>query len=213
MTVWTYWAEVNDGIHDVLTSQVGERTEVMDVDEAFNLRPVDQSKAKSANAAARSKMLDACPTRGRVAFVGVYGHACHCTFSIFRTSVNLIRVAELAGIKRPKPVPLALHHGAGRRLLRLKRGANSMLPLGPFGAFNTSLDAQYGVIAKIGKAVFDRSVNVVQMMLTGRHEVELRCHEFPVQLGELGRNHGFLSAERQSSAAGPAAKPEDREQP
>ena len=68
-----------------------------------------------------------------------------------------------------------------------------MLPLGPFGAFSTSLVALYGVIAKIGEAVFDRSVNVVQMMLTGRHEVELRCHEFPVQLGELGRNHGFLS--------------------
>jgi hypothetical protein len=63
-------------------SQVGERTEVMDVDEAFNLRPVDQSKAKSANAAACSKMLDACPTRGRVPFVGVYGDAYHCALSI-----------------------------------------------------------------------------------------------------------------------------------
>jgi len=46
VTVGAHWAEVSDGIHDVLTSQVGERTEVMDVDEAFNLRPVDQSKAK-----------------------------------------------------------------------------------------------------------------------------------------------------------------------
>ena len=109
------------------------RTEVMDVDEAFNLRPVDQSKAKSANAAACSKMLDACPTRGKVPFVGVYGDAYHCTLSIFRTGVNFIRVGDLAGIKRPKPVPLALHHGAGRRLLRLKRRRNSMLPLGPFG--------------------------------------------------------------------------------
>jgi len=180
VTVGAHWAEVSDGIHDVLTSQVGERTEVMDVDEAFNLRPVDQPKAKSANAAACSKMLDACPTRGRVPFVGVYGDAYHCTLSIFRTSLNFIRVGELAGIKRPKPVPLALYHEAGRRLLRLKRGANSMLPLGPIGAFSTSLDAQHGVIAKLGEAVFDRPVNVVQMTLTGRHEVELRGHEFPV---------------------------------
>jgi len=193
MTVGTHRAEVSDGIHDVLTTQVGERTQVMDVDESFNLRPVDQSKAKSANAATCSVMLDTCPTRGRVPFVGVYGNAHDCTLSVFRASVNLIRVGNLAGIECPKPVSLALHYWTRRRLLRLKSGPNSMLPLGPFGAFSTSLVAQYGVIAKIGEAVFDRSVNVVQMMLTGRHEVELRCHEFPVQLGELGRNHGFLS--------------------
>ncbi len=150
MTVGTHRAEVSDGIHDVLTTQVGERTQVMDVDESFNLRPVDQSKAKSANAATRSVMLDTCPTRGRVPFVGVYGNAHDCTLSVFRASVNLIRVGNLAGIERPKPVSLALalHYGARRRLLRLKGGPNSMLPLGPFGAFSTSLVAQYGVVRR-----------------------------------------------------------------
>ncbi len=96
MTVRTRWAEVSVGIHDVLTTQVGERTQVMDVDESSKLRPVDQSKAKSANAATRSVMLDTCPPRGRVPFVVVHGNAHDCTLSVFRASVNFIRVGNLA---------------------------------------------------------------------------------------------------------------------
>ena len=123
-------------------------------------------------------MLDACPTRGKIPFVGVYGDAYHCTLSIFRTGVNFIRVGDLAGINVQNPCRLLFITGPDEDFA-LKHGANSMLSLGPFGAFSTSLDAQHGVIAKLGKAVFDRPVNVVQMTLTGRHEVELRGHEFP----------------------------------
>jgi hypothetical protein len=66
-----------------------------------------------------------------------------------------------------------------------------MLPLWSVVAFLTNVLTQHGVIAKLGKAVLDRSVNFVQVMLTVGNEVELRCHEFGVQFGELGRNHVF----------------------
>src|SRR4029077_13026221 len=99
-------------------------------------------------------MLDAGPPRGGIPFIGIYGDAHNGTLSIFGAGVNLIRVGDSAQIERPKPVPLALHHGARRRLLRLKRGPNAMLPFGPVGAFSTSLDAQHSVIAKLGKAAF-----------------------------------------------------------
>jgi hypothetical protein len=202
MAVGAHREEVGDRIHDVLTRQVGERTQVMDVDEPFDLRPVHQSKVESTDATTRSVMLDARPTRGRIPLVGVYQDAHDCTLSVFGTSVNLIRVGDLAGVKPPISMPLTLHHRARRRLLRLKRGTNPMLPLRAFGAFGTSLYAQHVVIAKLGEQTFYRSVNVMQMMLTVWHEVKLQSHEFRVQLGELGRNHVFLLGRTSDSLIG-----------
>src|SRR5260370_20944233 len=100
MTVGTHRAEVSDGINDVLAIQFGERTEVMDVDEAFNLRPVGQSKVKSADKTVGSVILDARPPRASVPFVGTYGDAHNGTLSILGAGVNLIRVGDLAETER-----------------------------------------------------------------------------------------------------------------
>src|SRR5205823_2876481 len=53
----------------------------------------------------------------------------------------------------------------------------------------------------------DRLENVLHVMHTGPHEVELRGHEFRVQFGELRRNHVFPWSRRRFSPHDTAQEP------
>jgi hypothetical protein len=90
VTIGTDWAQIRDRVHLVLTTNLGQWNQVMDVDEILELDAVARSEIHFANIAPMSPMSETGYSSASISFEPVYSHLAARSFNVLDLLVELV---------------------------------------------------------------------------------------------------------------------------